>query len=268
MKFVLISDVHVDINAWQPQILDEFQHIGTIVVAGDISNDVYTTCRWLTQLRSAWNRVIWVAGNHDHYNSSFHQTRLRGDKPPPRTVKEIYEHYAQHAQQEGIDFLHRSSVVVEGVEFCGVTGWHDFVAGVPYSQAQQIAAWQKFMTDSHATTWGSDDSVSELMQHAGDDASWLRQHVCSNDLPKVIVSHHIPHQDLCMYRPHDMMWTLLNGSFCNSELQTVQHTSIQAWCFGHTHFAYDRMIEGVRYLCNPRGYPRENGNWQPIVVEV
>jgi predicted phosphodiesterase len=44
--------------------------------------------------------------------------------------------------------------------------------------------------------------------------------------------------------------------------------NILVWCHGHTHEAADKIVEGVRVVCNPRGYPGENKNWAPLTVEV
>lgn len=37
---------------------------------------------------------------------------------------------------------------------------------------------------------------------------------------------------------------------------------------GHTHFAGDKDINGVRCICNPKGYPGENPAWKPLKVTV
>jgi Icc-related predicted phosphoesterase len=42
---------------------------------------------------------------------------------------------------------------------------------------------------------------------------------------------------------------------------------------GHTHKKMDYMIGNTRVICNPRGYPNENGreeyeNYQPLIVEI
>ena len=77
MKFALISDVHVDITAWDPDRLSKAApNCNTIVVAGDISNDIWITCKWIANLKSSFANVIWVSGNHDFYNTGFHRTRI------------------------------------------------------------------------------------------------------------------------------------------------------------------------------------------------
>ena len=130
MKFCLISDVHVDITAWDPARLAECSpDCNTIVVAGDISNDIWTTSRWIVELKKSFENVIWVAGNHDYYNVGFHRTRIFNpdiDKiyPYPKLYNEITAQSADWSQCYGIHFLHRSSIVKAGVRCLGATGWH------------------------------------------------------------------------------------------------------------------------------------------------
>jgi predicted phosphodiesterase len=273
MRFTLISDVHVDSNAWDWSVLQHCDPTIPMVVVGDISNDVMETSYWIADLRSRFKQVIWVMGNHDAYNLGFHKTRLYDREfsakwPYPRTVAEIYDHYARWSSAHDIHFLNRSNVIVDGVQFVGATGWHNFDApNLRFDD--QVQAWQDHMMDSNYINWGPGTHADHrpVLLAALDDAEYLRGAVSQNDLPKVVITHHIPHSRFVKVT-HNPTWNLLNGSFLNTELETCVDASIRAWCFGHTHFRFDRDQNGVRYLNNARGYPRENENWFPVEVEV
>lgn len=44
---------------------------------------------------------------------------------------------------------------------------------------------------------------------------------------------------------------------------------IDLWIFGHTHEAVDEVVNGVRFVSNPRGYPTEETGFRPdLVVSV
>ena len=274
MQFILISDLHVDINPWDWSVLQHCDPSSVIVVAGDISNDVFEASRWIADLRSRFQRVVWVPGNHDFYNLGFHRTRLLDREfsakwPYPRTVAEIYDHYRRWSEAHDVHLLHRSSVVLDGVEFVGATGWHNFDAA-PYLRFEdQVQCWQDSINDSRYINWGPDTygNYRPVLTAALDDAEYIREAVKKNNLPKVVVTHHIPHRNFVKVT-NNSTWNLLNGSFLNTELETCVDPSIRAWCFGHTHFRFDRDQNGVRYLNNARGYPRENANWFPVEVEV
>jgi Icc-related predicted phosphoesterase len=43
---------------------------------------------------------------------------------------------------------------------------------------------------------------------------------------------------------------------------------IHVWCHGHTHARNEAVVDGVKVVCNPRGYPGENPKWRPLTVEI
>ena len=272
MKFHLVSDIHADVNPWNWDQLSNVDPSIPIVVAGDIANNVMTASQWMADLRKIFSTVIWVAGNHDFYNMGFRQTRLYDAEwerkwPYPGNVDEIYTHYARWSAEHDIHFLHRSSVVVQGVEFVGVTGWHNFDGSAHLTQHAQIDAWERYMSDSRWIEWASDPAYMAVMEAARRDADYVSQAVSANQLPKVVISHHIPNRQFIKFTT-DVVWNLLNGSFVNTWLEDTANDSVAAWCYGHTHFRADQVLNGVRYINNARGYPGENASWEPIEVEI
>ena len=273
MKFTLISDIHTDSNQWDWNILDGCDPTVPMVVAGDIANDVWQTCHWITELRNRFPTVVFVAGNHDFYNSGFHKTRVVPSRewaekwPSPSNVTELYDHYTRWFKAHDVHFLHRGAVEIDGVQFVGGTGWHDFQSGAPLSYDTQVNAWKNYISDSRYINWNTDKPYQSVLEASVLDADAIAQNVASNTLPKVIVTHHIPHRNCVLFKP-DPIWNALNGSFCNTKLENIKDPSIKAWCFGHTHYQWDKQIGDTRYLCNPRGYPGENPNWTPIEVEI
>jgi predicted phosphodiesterase len=274
MRFTLISDVHVDSHAWDWSVLQHCDPTIPMVVVGDISNDVFETSRWIQDLRDRFERVIWLAGNHDHYNLGFHQTRLYNREfsdawPYPQIVPEIYDHYARWSEHHDIHFLHRSSVIMDGVEFVGATGWHNWDAAPYLKFDDQVQAWMDSINDSRYIRWNRDYSVDwkPVLSAALDDADYIRSAVRANAHPKVVLTHHVPHRNFVKVTTNPT-WNLLNGSFLNTELETCVEPSVKVWCFGHTHYRFDQTLNGVRYVNNARGYPRENSSWQPVEIEL
>jgi hypothetical protein len=273
MQFCLISDVHIDHTKWNWACMSHIPDSTPVVVAGDISNDVWQTSHWLVELKKRYSTVIWVAGNHDFYNVGLHKTILYNPEwaaqwPYPQDVADIYDHYARWSAAHHIHFLNRSSVVVDGVTFLGATGWHDFCAPGP-SQAMQKAAWKYHMSDSSWIKWAveASDPTDPIAEAATRDADWIKNAVAATTEPKVVITHHIPHTQLIKITT-DPLWNQLNGSFLNTMLEACTHSSVAAWCYGHTHFRGDHVINGVRYLNNACGYPGENLSWNPILVEI
>jgi len=276
MKFAVISDVHVDINAWDWRCFDEIDgDVNTVIMAGDISNDVWEASRWLVELRKRFENVIWVAGNHDFYNIGFNQTRAIPDRewaekwPNPMTMEQMIDHYERWSTEHGIHYLHRNSVDVNGVTFIGATGWHDFVAGEPYTEESQITVWYKILND-RMINWTGDRVPNHLNPYdAGkEDVIALQQMVDRSTGPVVVITHHIPDRSLLWQKPHDAIWTTLHGSFANTAMEKIQDPKIKLWIYGHTHQRGMKTIGETTFICNAKGYPHENPNWSPIVIEI
>lgn len=276
MKFAVISDLHIDINPWDWSILSQTQQeTDTVIVAGDISNDTDQTCRWIGQLRERFQNVIWIAGNHDFYNIGFHKTKLapsteyRNKWPTPYTVAEIYDHYSRWSNDHGIHFLSRNTVIFNDVVFAGATGWHDFRAGEPFTQEQQIDHWYRYLNDSRHVKWNQGPVDHKyVLEAAAEDTKFLHDIVANNHNKIVIITHHLPRREFAVAKPHDMVWTKLNGSFVNTAFESVRNNNIRYWIYGHTHFRSMKLIDETTFVCNPRGYPHENQHWEPIILEI
>ena len=270
MRICIISDIHADITPWDWSCLDGFD-ADAVVFAGDASNHVQQTCLWVEQLRKRYPRVVWVAGNHDFYNLGFNETRLRhaGEPPPPHTVAEMVLYYQQWSTAHDVDFLHRSSVTIQGMNFVGATGWHNYVAGTPLSTNSQIDAWYHSMRDTVIPWQGYDkpDHTQPAIAGAA-DVQALQSLVNQLPGPIVVVTHHLPRRELCWQRRQDTAWTALHGSFANTAMESIHDEKIKLWIYGHTHRRGVNTINGQEYVCNARGYPGENNWWQPVLVDV
>jgi len=272
MKFTLISDIHIDHSGWDWGCLAHVDATTPLVVCGDIENDVRAGSRWLREAGQRFENVIWVAGNHDHYNLGFHTTRLHdpefdGQYPYPRSVNEIYAHYSRYSKANNVKFLHRGCVELNGVLFVGATGWHDFQAGSPFSFEQQSSSYLYYMNDAQYIQWETEYKVQEILACAQADAAYIQKIVDQHSGPVVVLTHHAPHRDLLQSNPNPR-WTQLNGSYANTLMESICNSNIRAWCFGHTHQRQDRVINGVRYINNARGYPGENPGWTPVEIEI
>jgi len=270
MRVCVLSDVHVDINPWDWCSLDGYE-ADVAVFAGDVSNRVDQTVRWITELRERYLRVVWVAGNHDYYNLGFCETRIRhaSDPSPPHSVAEIAAYYQDWSQAHDVDFLHRQCVSIQGIDFIGATGWHDYVAGAPVSRADQIDIWYRGMRDN-IIPWQkySQPHHTQPALAGAADVEALATMVEHAQGPTIVVTHHLPHRDLCWQKPHDRAWTALHGSFANTGMESIRDEKIRMWIYGHTHSRGDKLINGQRYLCNALGYPLENPGWTPVLFDI
>ena len=126
MKIAIASDVHLEFGPLQ---LENTESADVLVLSGDIctakdldySGAMYGTLPnsdrafrmhdFFKQASQKFKHVIYVIGNHEHYNYDF-----------PYTFKKIKDELAQY---ENIYMLDRECKVIDDVTFVGGTMWTD-----------------------------------------------------------------------------------------------------------------------------------------------
>lgn len=233
MKFSLISDMHVDFP--QPktpyELLEE-----VIVVAGDTSNGL-EGLKFLQKLQNKGHTIFAVDGNHEHY-SNYRQRR--SEKETTARFREDHKRYHDE------------------VPIILANGWY---------YVEDEALWRGYMNDGRMTNLSALD-VNTL---AVNDTEFVRGHLedwKDRQVSGVVVTHTSPCLETLnpAYEGHysnDWYWNPGMGG-----LLKEYSGQIKVWCHGHTHEPSDKIVEGVRVVCNPRGYPGENKNWKPLTIEI
>lgn len=235
MKFSLISDMHVD----HPQPKTPYDLLEKIVVvAGDTANGL-EGLKFLQKLRNKGFIVKAVDGNHEHYRNASQ------GRPERETTARFREEHPRYSEEEGVSFILAN-------------GWY---------VVEHEALWRHRMNDSRM------GSLTAEQVNALATQDWLSvrqrlEEVKAYQKKAVVVTHTAPcietlnpeyagdYSNVWYHNPH--MRNLL------AEFKE----QILVWCHGHTHAPNEASVEGVRVICNPRGYPGENPNWKPLTVEV
>lgn len=235
MKYSLVSDMHI--NHPQPKTpYDAFEKI--VVVAGDTDNGL-GGLKFLNKLRNKGHTVLAVDGNHESY----------ANLSQGRDVSETSARFRE-------DFPWVSTI--DGYRFILRNGWY-----LVYDEA----LWQGYMNDSRYCCL----SAEQVNLQAERDALYVRQELeaCRNYQVKAVVT---THTSPCL----DTLNVEYEGHYSNDwyynplmgKLLAEYADTIAVWNHGHTHAPADKIVDGVRVVCNPRGYPGENPNWKPITIEV
>lgn len=257
-KFYAVSDLHVDFRSEEIMDLFDWKSLDSslpLVVAGDVSNNYSVTMKHLTKLKTHFDNVLFLPGNHDVIERN--------------TIHDVYKQFSYRCRDNDIVFLHRNSFSYDDVTFVGATGWYNFAAGEPYSSEEQENAWMKHMIDYSQINWGY-LPVATVKSIAQIDADFLKIFCADRNNTKIVVATHmVPRREFLKQRAGNATWNKLNGSFCNTELEDVDLTNVAAWIYGHAHYRNDKMVDNTRFICNALGYPDENkGIWFPVEVDV
>jgi len=261
MKIGLTSDIHLEFGDWYP-VNPEGGDV--LILSGDImvASDFYGTHRterfqnFLANCKKEWSEVVYVMGNHEHYNGDFAESSglLR-----------------EACQPLGIHFLDKECVTIKGVTFIGGTLWTDMNGGDEMtirSIASTMNDFNVIRNSNRVATFRLFDeknnvkfaerkakfSPSDAIQDHEKFLGYIRTMIEGKfDQKFVVVGHHAPSRKSTALRyEHE---ELMNGGY-SSDLEhfIVDHPQIKLWTHGHTHELFDYVVGETRIVCNPRGY--------------
>lgn len=260
MKIAISSDLHVDHN--QPPII--WPDADVLVIAGDTANTIGDVLKLARKVSKRFQHVVMVDGNHEGYSNA----------PQGRTVEQTIEAIRSQLP-ENVHILghHEPRIDIDGVHFVGCNGWYSFDAmGDPIENRYN---WRHVMNDNK---WIGFDKIEQMMpwDRAVADARLMKDtldaiHAEGKDQPIVCVTHTAPHRDMITWK-QDLNWDTANSFYMNSHMQKVLESEagqrVTYWVHGHTHMRREKLLGRVYCVCNPRGYPRENPTWEPVVLPI
>jgi predicted phosphodiesterase len=236
MRYTIVSDLHVN----HPQPKTPKFETDLVIVAGD-TGDGLVGMRYLDKLKRRGHTVFAVDGNHEHYgNLSLGRTLIE-------TEKQFYEQLGHLPMMP----------TGEGYTIIGANGWY---------LVEDEYHWRNYLNDAR---WGdlSAEGVNARAQlHAKLIDTLIRAMPVGEQA--IVVTHTSPCVETLDPR---FAGSYGNEYFHNPRMRKVMsehRDKIAIWHHGHTHAFADKIVEGVRVICNPRGYPGENPNWEPKVIEL
>ena len=280
MKIQLVSDLHLefeDVNIKNESNADVLILSGDILVADDLRNqpadlsladipdEGYGRARRALRYRDFFLRVsfqfkhvIYVMGNHEHYHGKFDKSA--------GIIRETIGYLNIH----NIHLLDRDIKEIDGVHFVGGTMWTDCNKGDPMTQYHL----EHCMTDFRVIRIAGENFKKFLPMRTVMEFTKTRDYFKTviKNLPKdakiVVCSHHAPsHLSIHEIYKND---TLMNGGYSSDLSEFIlDHPQIKLWTHGHMHNNFDYMIGDTRVVCNPKGYPGENGDFENnLILEI
>lgn len=231
MKALILSDLHLEFEPFQPPVTD----FELVILAGDIHKGARGV-QWANQTFSV--PVIYVAGNHEFYSGHIDYTLEK----------------MRVASDSHVHVLDREILVFGGRRFLGATCWTDFTSTGDMSSAMAMARnsmndFKAIRADMRYRKLRPDDLVTR--NHLTRD--WLSSQLDTTFAGKtIVIGHHCPIPEAA----GDNDEGHLSASYTNAWHTLVSRADI--WIFGHTHCAIDQTFGGCRVISNPKGYPGES----------
>jgi Icc-related predicted phosphoesterase len=305
MKISIASDVHLEFG---DLMLTNTDNSDVLVLSGDIcvnadmkQLDVHNIMEgsksnvyhdFFKRCASEFKHVVYVVGNHEHYNGDFKYT--------------VSDLKSKLSYIDNLYLLDREVKVIDDVTFVGGTMWTDMNKGdslTLYHISRMMNDFRCVENSNREVNYRTFENLNKPVGMSDDE--WLKlppegrtkvkfktrpatfspedameEHkkfieyltLMTEDQSKkfVVCTHHTPSHQSCHPRyAHDQ---IMNGGY-HSDLSELilDRPNIKLWTHGHTHEDYDYVIGNTRVVCNPRGYikyePRAS-TWKVKTVEV
>jgi len=240
MNFDIISDIHRetwDHFDWTGQPTSQY-----CIVVGDVARDRLLVIDTLEQLSKVYTGVFYIDGNDEH-------------KDYAEDLTTSYNELTELISSLGnVVYLHDNVVVMNGIAILATNGWwsYDFDPNLDLSQS---------------VTWlQHKDKISQIAAiginaTAYRDAGYMANSVAKlqtyQDVKSIImVTHTVPRVEI-IQNDLQLIDSWRFNSMGNSRIQDAlkedYENKIKLWCFGHYHRPIDTIIDGIRYVSNPRG---------------
>ena len=263
MKIQLISDCHLNWADLELPGGDLLIAAGDIMEAGhlrladntrkpefvEIANRYR---RFIKEEFSKYKDVIYILGNHEHYNNAYQDTYNRIKRELPANVH----------------LLENETIQIGDVHFFGATFWTDMNKRDPITLGVIENGMYDFRAIRHEngtivkTAYGGEyytnrfnpGYVAGVFKETVEKLKvFLDEHV--ND-KVVVVSHHAP-SPLSVHAKYINDFHMNFGYHSHLTEFIMDHPQIKYWVHGHMHDPSNYLIDGTRVLSNPRGYKGE-----------
>ena len=258
MRINVASDIHLEfgpIEIKNTEAADVLILSGDICVAidvmhkDDLDNKSKNIHDFFEMCSKEYKNVIYIVGNHEHYNGDFQQTIPH--------LKRSFEYL------DNLHILDKEIVTIDDVTFIGGTLWTD----MNNADASTMISISGMMNDFIKVSNGKLDNNSNkpfyrINRLKPDDVvvdhksmlEYIRIIIEGKyDQKFVVVGHHAPSKLSTNPRYQDDY--LMNGAYSSDLSEFIlDHPQIKMWTHGHTHDTFDYIIGSTRVVCNPRGY--------------
>lgn len=239
-KYFIISDLHLEFRQKQEkkfwEAFPSTNETKVLLCAGDLTcfglpDVVYY--RHFTALCNRFDKIIYVPGNHEYYGSD------------PKTVEGRL--VSIERDFPSITILRAGQpYTFDGQRFIGDTMW--------FPDRPEVHIYRKTISDSFQIM----DFFPWCFTQSNLFISSLKNDLREDD---IVISHHVP-TDV----DTNKIWkdSPTQSYFLNVDSERYLNNSNtvkpKAWIYGHTHDKHDYQVGRTHFVCNPLGYPNENGH--------
>lgn len=238
--YCVISDLHLEFRQGKEkefwEALEGMEKADVCLCAGDLTglglqSHIYVP--HFVQLCTKFKKVIYVPGNHEYYGRT------------PDSVDTELKFI--EANVPNLTILRTGSTYeYEGQRFIGDTMW--------FPDIPEVHIHRKTINDSF--------QIKQLFPwcftHSSLFLNYLRATLQEDD---IVITHHVPTDaDTQLHRKMSPTQAYFLNKSADRYLREANTVKPKAWIYGHTHDKHHYTIGRTQFICNPIGYPGENGH--------
>ena len=259
MRIAAISDLHILPDGSDNQLLEcirqkvEEINPDVFVIAGDISDHLDVLTDTLATLHIGGSKNLYVAGNHDIWFE---------DTGGPSSLEKYSTNLGKICSERGFIHLPDSPYIQDDIAFVGSIGWYDYSfrrldLDIPMENYEQKEFRGAVWYDLFKIDWIFTDTeaTSLFNQKLEYDLKTLPKHVER----VVYVSHHLPFQDLTVYKdrlPWDFYSAFMGAKSTGKILENDRRIILSI--SGHSHIRNQIIRGNITAVTVPLGYGRPN----------
>ncbi|MCE0494663.1 metallophosphoesterase [Vibrio salinus] len=247
MKFIPVSDLHLDFFTIRRDFWQDFDNEAVLILAGDVSNSLAGINYIKNVLCPYFRAVVMVAGNHEWYScknliaeldnytfSKRYQTNVDYSMVMKNSPLVRLKEHANRI--ENFYFLDNESLVIDKKLIYGGTLWFP----IHLLTQEDIFCYSFFMNDAKYLNYRViEEQYKAFIYNAPPKAD-------------IIVSHHLPNLQAFAFQK-DAQSDIAQFYHANLTDEFVNRTKF--WLAGHHHQSVEKEIaEGVQFISNAKGY--------------
>lgn len=245
MSWQVYSDLHFEFYDKKfPIILPEAENL---ILAGDIVTPARFSelDKLLKYCSDSWGHIYYICGNHEFY-----------DGEDINKIKQKYKELCE--KYENVHFLDNSHIVVDGIAIYGFIGWTPLNK---YIMREKGAGLCDFYTIKVGKSHMTPKMMAKISKQELDMFDNFIDKVNSEEIlcdSVIVISHFPPVRENTS--AHKYRGNELQAYFSWDNIMKDRTCSkIKVWVSGHTHWSYNFILNGIRYISNQMGYPGEKG---------
>nr|CAD1836245.1 unnamed protein product [Ananas comosus var. bracteatus] len=276
-RVFVVSDLHTDYPenmAWVRRLSRAWHGGDVLVVAGDVAETYKNFVSTMAELKERFGAVFFVPGNHDLW--------CRREEGKFMNSLEKLNALLDACSELGVETGPRT---IDGLGIIPLFSWyHKSFDKEKDITDVKIPSLEMACKDFHACKWSPQlsndgvalalhfDMMNEMNHNAIKEVQTTSNHI-------ITFSHFVPRQELCpekrmLFYPN--LPKIIGSDFLEKRLRSIHGNFVSGSAchlFGHTHFCWDSVVDGIRYVQAPLAYPRErkrrmNGgeDWLPFCI--